>query len=116
MRRRDSAECDCKNLLVDDETWAFILDPAFSDDSSGADSFAHALFFIMKAVASGKKGRSKAINTLKYGIEQAYLYTEEHKIARELYMLYLTGRLRPQDEPRNLIKGATERFKAESEG
>lgn len=115
MGRRDSAECNCKNLLVGQETWDFILNSAFSDDSVGAESFAHLLFTIMKAVSSGKRGRSKAINTLKRGIEQAYLYTEEHKAARELYMHYLTGRLMPWDEPRHLIKRAIERFKTKSE-
>ncbi len=37
-------------------------------------------------------------------------YTEEHKLARELYEIYLSGDLKPWDEPRQLLEGALERF------
>ena len=38
-------------------------------------------------------------------------YTEEHKLAQELYEIYLSGDLKPWDEPRQLLEGALERFK-----
>ncbi len=38
-------------------------------------------------------------------------YTEEHKLARELYEIYLSGDLKPWDEPRQLLEDALERFK-----
>ncbi len=38
-------------------------------------------------------------------------YTEEHKLARELYEIYLSGDPKPWDEPRQLLENALERFK-----
>ena len=38
-------------------------------------------------------------------------YTEEYKLAFELYEIYLSGDLKPWDEPRQLLEGALERFK-----
>jgi len=44
-----------------------------------------------------------------------YLYTDEHKLALRLYLLYLTGHLRPQDEPLTLLDNAIERAAADIE-
>lgn len=49
------------------------------------------------------------------GIRLTYLYTEEHKLAFRLYMLHLTGHLKPQDEPLILLNGAVEKGVAEIE-
>ena len=109
----DNAECNCKDLSVDHESWEIILDPAFCNDPGAADALAHLLFILKEAIESGRDN-SKAISILTYGLEQVYLYTDEHKMARDLYMLYLTGNLKPWDEPTQLIKGAIGRFRAES--
>jgi hypothetical protein len=53
----------------------------------------------------------RVINTLQDGIRMVWPYTEEHKLARELYEIYLSGDLKPWDEPRQLLEGALERFK-----
>jgi hypothetical protein len=41
-----------------------------------------------------------------------YTYTNAHQAALELYVLSLGGKLKPQDEPLNLIKAAIERGRA----
>jgi hypothetical protein len=56
----------------------------------------------------------RVINTLQDGIRMVWPYTEEHKLARELYETYLSGDLKPWDEPRQLLEGALERFKTKS--
>ena len=38
-----------------------------------------------------------------------YLYTDAHKAAVKLYLLFLTGNLKPQDEPLQLINDAIKR-------
>jgi len=53
----------------------------------------------------------RVINTLQDGIRMVWPYTEEHKLARELYEIYLSGDLKPWDEPQQLLEGALERFK-----
>jgi hypothetical protein len=106
---KDSASEE--RVLADQETWEVILDPAFCNDPGAADALAHLLFILKKAIASGPEGSMKVINTLQDGIRMVWPYTEEHKLARELYEIYLSGELKPWDEPRQLLEGALERFK-----
>jgi hypothetical protein len=105
-------ECGCRNLLADQETWEIIFNPAFCNNPSAAECLAHLLFVLKKAIASGPEGSIKVINTLQDGIRMIWPYTEEHKLARELYEIYLSGELKPWDEPRQLLEGALERFNA----
>jgi hypothetical protein len=114
MSEPNDSQCSCRNLLADQETWEIILDPAFCNDPSAADCLAHLLFVLKKAIASGPEGSLRVINTLQDGIRMVWPYTEEHKLARELYEIYLSGDLKPWDEPRQLLEGALERSKAKS--
>jgi hypothetical protein len=68
------------------------------------------LFILKKAIASGPEGCMRVMNTLQDGIRMVWPYTEEHRLARELYEIYLSGDLKPWDEPRELLEGALERF------
>ena len=99
----------CRKLLADQETWEIILAPAFGNAPGAADSLAHLLFVLRKAIASGPEGTMRVINTLQDGIRMIWPYTEEHKLALELYEIYLSGNLKPWDEPRQLLEGALER-------
>ncbi|HKB69123.1 MAG TPA: hypothetical protein VKC61_25000 [Pyrinomonadaceae bacterium] len=112
MSEANDQHCKCRNLLADQETWHIILDPTFCNDPGAATSLAHLLFVLKKAIASGPEGSMKVINTLQDGIRMIWPYTEEHKLARELYEIYLSGDLMPWDEPRQLLEGALERFNA----
>lgn len=114
MSTPDDQNCNCRHLLADQDTWEIILDPAFCNDPGAADALAHLLFILKKAIASGPEGSMRVFNTLQDGIRMVWPYTEEHKLARELYEIYLSGDLKPWDEPRQLLEGALERFKAKS--
>lgn len=111
MSEANDQNCNCRNLLADQETWEIILDPAFCNDASAADCLAHLLFVLKKAIASGPEGSMRVINTLQDGIRMVWPYTEEHKLARELYEIYLSGDLKPWDEPRELLEDALQRSK-----
>lgn len=111
MSETADQNCNCRNLLADQETWESILDPGFCNDSAAADCLAHLLFVLKKAIASGPEGCIRVMNTLQDGIRMVWPYTEEHKLARDLYEIYLSGDLKPWDEPRELLKGALEGFK-----
>ena len=112
MSETNGQNCNCRNLLADQETWEIILDPAFCDDPGAADCLAHLLFILKRAIASGPEGCIRVMNTLQDGIRMVWPYTEEHRLARELYEIYLSGDLKPWDEPRELLEGALERSKA----
>ena len=109
------SECDCENLLVDHQTWDVILEPVLCNNSDTAESLASLLFTIKESVEDGPDGVKRAINTLLDGISLLYLYTDIHKAALNLYLLWLTGHLKPQDEPLQLIGAAIDRGMIEAE-
>jgi hypothetical protein len=104
MSASDNRDCNCRELLADQETWHIILDPAFCNDPGAATSLAHLLFVLKKAIASGPEGSMKVINTLQDGIRMIWPYTEEHKLARELYEIYLSGDLKPWTSRASCLK------------
>ena len=114
MIEKTESQCNCRELLADQETWEIILDPAFCNYPGAADCLAHLLFILKKAIASGPEGSIRVINTLQDGIRMVWPYTEEHKLAQELYEIYLSGDLKPWDEPGELLEGALERFKTKA--
>lgn len=115
MDLEHSLDYDTESLLIDRETWLVFLDTAFRKNSVGTNSLAHLLFDLKQAIESGPDGVRQAVNTILDGIRLVYLYTDEHKLALRLYMLYLTGHLKPQDEPLTLLNSAIERGIAEIE-
>jgi hypothetical protein len=103
------------DLAVDHEDWAAILEPALCQDSAAIECLARLLFTIKKAIETGPDGVAQASRALLIGIEAAYLYTDAHKAAQKLYLLSLTGQLKPQDEPLQLINEAIKRSTIEGE-
>lgn len=97
---------DCQDLLIDEDTWEAINDPA------AADFVARRLFVLKESIDGGAEGVKKASEAILVNIEAAYLQTEAHRAAVRLYLLYLTGQLKPEEEPLRLIGGAIERGEA----
>ena len=100
--------------LVGHEDWAAILEPALCQDAAAVECLARLLFTIKKAIENGPGGVEQASRALLAGIESAYLYTDAHRAALKLYLLSLTGQLKPQDEPLQLINGAIKRSAIEN--
>jgi len=96
-------------LLIDERTWQAINAPATADD------IARGLFILKAAIDSGPDGAKKASAALLVNIESAYLCTDAHKAALKLYLLSLTGQLKPEDEPLQLINAAIKRGMAQIE-
>lgn len=94
---------DCQDLLIDEETWQAI------DDPKTAEYIARRLFIIKEAIESGPDGARGASEVILANIEAAYLHTDAHRAAVKLYFLFLTGHLKPEDEPLQLIRGAIQR-------
>jgi hypothetical protein len=102
-------------LGADHEDWTVILEPALCQDSAAVECLARLMFRIKTAIEAGPDGIAQASKALLIGIEAAYLHTDAHKAAQKLYLLSLTGRLKPQDEPLQLINEAIRRGMVESE-
>ncbi|HYP54363.1 MAG TPA: hypothetical protein VEQ42_12520 [Pyrinomonadaceae bacterium] len=101
----DGTICNEHDSLVDHDTWVIILEPILRD-SATVEVLARLLFTLKKAIDSGPEGVRRASDTLTAGIELAYLHTDAHKVAFRLYVLSLSGRLKPQDEPLKIINQA----------
>jgi hypothetical protein len=100
--------------LLADETWLAILEPELCKDSAAVECLARLLFILRKEINSGSAGVRRASEILLNGINVMYLYTDSHKAALELYRLSLSGELKPQDEPLNLINAAIGRGKRQA--
>jgi hypothetical protein len=94
---------DCQDLLIDEQTWQAIHDP------KTAEFIARGLFILKEAIDSGPDGAKEASEAILANIKSAYLHTDAHSAALKLYLLSLTGHLKPEDEPLQLINGAIER-------
>ncbi len=115
MKASTSAVDNERNLFVDHEDWAAILEPTLCQDAAAVESLARLLFLIKEAIDRGPDGAGQASEALLDGIELAYLYTDAHKAALKLYLLSLTGNLKPHDEPLQLINEAIKRGTIEDE-
>src|SRR5437588_12670645 len=92
-----------QDLLIDEGTWQAIHNP------KTAEFIARGLFILKEAIDSGPDGAREASDAILASIESAYLHTDAHRAALRLYLLSLTGHLKPQDEPLQLINGAIKR-------
>lgn len=92
-----------QELLIDEQTWQIINDPRT------AEYIARTLFVLKEGIDSGGAGAREASAVVLANIEAAYLHTDAHRAALKLYLLSLTGHLKPEDEPLPLINGAIER-------
>src|SRR4051812_29211153 len=99
----------CQDLLIDERTWQAINDP------KTAEYIARRLFVLKEAIESGPEGIREASKAILVNIESVYLHTDAHGAALGLYLLSLTGHLKPEDEPLRLINGAIERGTARVE-
>jgi len=108
-RRKLPTECYDPYLLVDDDDWLLLMNPAFCDNHRLPVTFARLLLRIKRAIESGPEGVKRTSFTLVDGIRMAYKYTEEHQLAFQLFILYLEGRLKAEDEPLQLLKAAIAR-------
>lgn len=95
--------------LYDEEDWIVVLGPCLSADPTTAEGLARILFELRQAINRGPDGVLLASNTLQAGLRQLYLYTEAHQAAFALFETYLQGRLKPVDEPVELLRGAIKR-------
>ncbi|HEX7315349.1 MAG TPA: hypothetical protein VF297_15610 [Pyrinomonadaceae bacterium] len=100
---------DCHGLLIDEQTWRAINNPRT------AEYIARMLFILRERIESGPEGVKQASEAILANIEAAYLQTDAHRAALKLYLLSLTGHLKPEDEPLRLIGGAIERGAARVE-
>jgi hypothetical protein len=104
--KKSTETISSKDDLLADETWLAVVEPELCKDSAAVECLARLLFIIKKEINSGTAGVKRASKISSNGIDVLYLYTDAHKAALELYVLFLEGDLPAKDEPLNLINAA----------
>ncbi|MGH9759854.1 MAG: hypothetical protein ACREDR_14230, partial [Blastocatellia bacterium] len=67
--------CDPNKVVIDRETWEICFEEVLEKSPGTLENLARTLFYLLTAIESGPEGITKASNSLKDGIEWAYLYT-----------------------------------------
>src|SRR5580658_2044473 len=99
----DHNEDDSDNIAVDRETWEICFQDVLEKSPEFAEGLARVLFSLRRVTERGPEGIAESSNSLREGIEFAYLYTDAHRAALELFLLYIGGHLEGPDEPHRLI-------------
>jgi hypothetical protein len=113
MNGTDESQCEYQKLQAGDEAWDVILEHGCGNGSGHGEALAEMLFELKKATDGDPESRW-ASDTLLDGIRSAYLHTNAHKLAFDLYLLSLERHLNPQDEPEILLEAAIERGRKET--
>lgn len=93
-------------FLLSHEDFESYFSDILRDDPEASHSLAEMMLRFMDATLEGPQGSIKAIHSYRDGIEILYLDTPAHDLAFDLYVAWLRGQLKPEDEPMTLIKGA----------
>jgi hypothetical protein len=102
-------EDDSDNIAVGRETWEIVFQDVLEKSPEFAEGLARVLFSLRRVIERGPEGVAESGNSLREGIEFAYLYTDAHRAALELFLLYIGGHLEVPDEPHRLIVEAVAR-------
>src|SRR5215510_10102624 len=99
--RAELAEGPEADSLFDEEDWQVFTDPAVI--CKDPDALARLLFRLKAAIESGPDGIEQARATLIDGIWRALKQSGTQQAVIKLYGAYLSGRLKPEDEPARLV-------------
>ena len=105
----DDGGDDSDDIALDRETWEICFHDLLEKSPEFAERLARILFWLRYAVQNGPEGIAEADRSLTEGIKFAYLYTDAHRMAFELFLLYIDGHLEVPDEPKRLIGEAVAR-------
>lgn len=106
MHRQTDRTIDRDIYLLSQEDFEAYYSDILRDDPEASHSLAEMMLRFMDATAEGPPRSNSALNAYQQGIEILYLDTPAHNMSFDLYLAWLRGRLKPQDEPMTLIDGA----------
>jgi hypothetical protein len=95
------------NLIVDEESWLLLIDPACRNSSGWPERLARHLYEMKEAIKSGPEGVKRVAESIDEGIRVAYEYTPGHRAGLRLFYLCIAGEL-VGDEPHVLLETAIE--------
>ncbi len=108
--RTELAEDPDLYSLFDDDDWLVFTDPTVI--RKDPDAFARLLFKLKAAIESGPDGIERVRSTFIDGIWRALKQSGNRQAVIKLYGAYLSGCLKPEDEPAPLVDAAILRGRA----
>jgi hypothetical protein len=95
------------NLVVDEESWLLLIDPACRNDAGWPERLARHLYEMKEAIKSGAEGARLVTESIDEGIRVAYEYTPAHRAGLRLFYLCIAGELYG-DSPEEVLNAAIE--------
>jgi hypothetical protein len=80
---------DFDSVAVDRKRWKIWFQDVLEKSTEMAEGLARALFSLLRVIGRGPEGVPETKFLLRGGIEWAYLYTDAHRAALELFLLYI---------------------------
>jgi len=109
---RERRQCNDGKIVTDyDSDWAAALQPFDSemfldsiDKQVCAASMASMLFHLKTLISS--RQNAKAVELLNDGLDHVFLFTDVFHLTKTRFLAFLTGELKPEDEPLQFLNRA----------
>src|ERR1700733_2422752 len=106
------AEESRKGLWPDEDEWLDTFREYLCGHPELAEHVARIWFALLEHHSQGPEGVRDARFIIKQALSLTYPFTRSYRLAYRHYLLSLTGQVKPEDEPNNLLKASIARMKA----
>ena len=105
-----------KLLWPDEEDWLDLFRDILCEDPRRAERIARIWYTLLQHLREGPDGVRNARLILKQALRLTYPFTSSYRLAYRHFRLSLSGRVRPADEPNQLLGESIERARREIKG
>ncbi|MGH9764564.1 MAG: hypothetical protein ACREDR_19615 [Blastocatellia bacterium] len=99
---------DPDDTLFPSDMWPELLEGTVANDPDALEVLAHMILRIKQEIESGPNGARQAVNTLMDLIHQMFPFSAAFRAARNLWILFLEGRITSDNEPEDVLNTAIE--------
>src|SRR3984885_1384282 len=111
-RRLLMADESRKRLWPDEDEWLDTFREYLCGHPDLAEHVARVWFALIEHLGEGPEGVRNARFILNQALRLTYPFTRSYRLAYRHYLLSLTGFVKPEDEPEQLLKASIARMKA----
>jgi len=101
-----------KRLWPDEDEWLDTFREYLCGHPELGEHVARIWFALIEHLGQGQEGVRNARFILNQAMRLTYPFTRSYRLAYRHYLLSLTGQVKPEDEPNNLLKASIARMKA----
>ena len=101
-----------KKLWPDEDEWLDFFREYLCGHPELAEHVARIWFALLEHHSEGPEGVRNARFIIKQALSLTYPFTRSYRLAYRHYLLSLSGLVKPEDEPNNLLKASIARMRA----